>query len=168
MKKRKPPLATLVGMVLAQMFLLQQARAADSGPIVVIVNQANPVQSLSVAELRKIFLSDRSRWETGKTIAPVIASRGAPERSAFLKAVCSMSDAEFSKYFVQAAFTGKDVTPPREVSNGRDVKSIVAGSPGAIGFIRGLDFHGDGSDGGVRAVRVEGLLASDAGYKLRM
>ncbi len=152
MKKRTPPLAILVGMVLAQMFFLQQAWTADSGPIVVIVNQANPVQNLSLAELRKIFLSVHSRWETGKTIAPVIASRGAPERSAFLKAVCGMSNAEFSKYFVQAAFTGKDVTPPREVSSGRDVKSIVAGSPGAIGFIRGLDFHGDGSDGGVRAV----------------
>jgi hypothetical protein len=48
------------------------------------------------------------------------------------------------------------------------VKSIVAASPGAIGFIRGLDFHGDGSDGGVKAVKVEGLLASDPGYKLRI
>jgi len=115
MKKRNPPMAVLVGVVLAQMAFLSPARAADGGPIVVIVNNA-----------------------------------------------------EFSKYFVQAAFTGKDVTPPREVSNGRDVKSIVAGSPGAIGFIRGLDFHGDGSDGGVRAVKVEGLLASDASYKLRM
>ena len=168
MKKRNPPMAVLVGVVLAQMAFLSPARAADGGPIVVIVNQANPVQSLSVAELRKIFLSDRSRWETGKTIAPVIVMPGAPERSAFLKTVCGMSNAEFGKYFVQAAFTGKDVTPPREVSNGRDVKSIVAGSPGAIGFIRGLDFHGDGSDGGVRAVKVEGLLASDVSYKLRM
>ncbi len=168
MKKRKPPLVILIGVVLAQMLCLHPAWPADGGPIVVIVNQANPVQNLSLAELRKIFLSDRSRWETGKTIAPVIVMPGAPERSAFLKTVCGMSNAEFSKYFVQAAFTGKDVTPPREVSNGRDVKSIVAGSPGAIGFIRGLDFHGDGSDGGVRAVKVEGLLASDASYKLRI
>jgi ABC-type phosphate transport system substrate-binding protein len=168
MKKRKPPLAILVGVVLAQMLCLHPAWPADGGPIVVIVNQANPVQNLSLAELRKIFLSDHSRWETGKAIAPVIVTPGAPERSAFLKTVCGMSNAEFSKYFVQAAFTGKDVTPPREVSNGRDVKSIVAGSPGAIGFIRGLDFHGDGSDGGVKAVKIEGLLASDPGYKLRM
>jgi len=168
MKKRTPPFSVLVGMVLAHMFFMQQAWPADGGPIVVIVNQANPVQNLSLAELRKIFLSDRNHWETGKSIAPVIVMPGAPERSAFLKTVCGMSNAEFSKYFVQAAFTGKDVTPPREVSNGRDVKSIVAGSPGAIGFIRGLDFHGDSSDGGVKAVKVEGLLASDPGYKLRM
>ena len=121
-----------------------------------------------MAELRKIFLSDHNRWDTGKNIAPVIAAPGAAERVAFLKIVCGMRDAEFSKFFLQAAFTGKDVTPPREVLSSRDVKSTVAASPGAIGFIRALDFHGDGSDGGVKAVKVEGLLASDPGYKLRI
>ena len=166
--KRRWLTAVLVGTTLIQIVLLPPSWAVDGGPIVVIVNQANPVQNVSMAELRKIFLSDHNRWDTGKTIAPVIAAPGAAERSAFLKIVCGMRDAEFGKYFVQAAFTGKDVTPPREVLSGRDVKSIVAGSPGAIGFIRALDFHGDGSDGGVKAVKVEGLLASDPGYKLRI
>lgn len=166
--KRRSLTAVLVGTTLMQMVSFSQSWAVDGGPIVVIVNQANPVQNVSMAELRKIFLSDRNRWDTGKAIAPVIAAPGAAERSAFLKIVCGMRDAEFGKYFVQAAFTGKDVTPPREVLSGRDVKSIVAGSPGAIGFIRALDFHGDGSDGGVKAVKVEGLLASDPSYKLRI
>ena len=160
--------AVLIGTTFLPIVSSPQSWALDGGPIVVIVNQANPVQNVSMAELRKIFLSDRNRWDTGKNIAPVIAARGAVERVAFLKIVCGMRDAEFSKFFLQAAFTGKDVTPPREVLSGRDVKSIVAGSPGAIGFIRALDFHGDGSDGGVKAVKVEGLLASDPGYKLRI
>jgi ABC-type phosphate transport system substrate-binding protein len=160
--------AVLIGTTFLPIVSSPQSWALDGGPIVVIVNQANPVQNVSMAELRKIFLSDRNRWDTGKNIAPVIAARGAVERVAFLKIVCGMRDAEFSKFFLQAAFTGKDVTPPREVLSGRDVKSIVAASPGAIGFIRALDFHGDGSDGGVKAVKVEGLLASDPGYKLRI
>jgi ABC-type phosphate transport system substrate-binding protein len=147
---------------------LPHSSAGEGGPIVVIVNESNPVQNLSLSDLRKIFLSDRSRWETGKTIAPVIIAGGAPERYAFLKTVCGMNNADFNKYFVQAAFTGRDITPPREVGSGRDVKSIVAASPGAIGFIRAMEFHGDGSDGGVKAVKVDGLLASEPGYKLRM
>jgi ABC-type phosphate transport system substrate-binding protein len=92
---------------------------------VAIVNTTNPVDNLSLADLKKIFLSDRSRWDTGKAVAPVISVAGAPERTAFLKTVCHMSDADFSKYFVQAAFTGKDVTPPKEVPSGREVKSAV-------------------------------------------
>jgi ABC-type phosphate transport system substrate-binding protein len=141
------------------------AHAGDA--IVVIVNSANPIDNLSTAELKKLFLSDRTHWDTGKSVAPVMVT-GSPERAAFLKDVCKMSDSDFSKYFLQAAFTGKSATPPKEVSSVAALKSFVVSSPGAIGFVKALDFHGDGSDGGVRAVKIDGLAASDDGYKLRM
>jgi ABC-type phosphate transport system substrate-binding protein len=141
---------------------------AAGDPIVVIVNQANPVDNLSISELKKLFLSDRSRWDTGKSVAPVILAAGAPERTVFLKIVCGMSDSDFSKYFMQAAFTGKSATPPKEVSSSAALKSFVASSPGAIGFVKAGDFHGDGSDGGVKSVKVDGVAAGDAAYKLRM
>ena len=124
--------AVLIGTTFLPIVSSPQSWAVDGGPIVVIVNQANPVQNVTMAELRKIFLSDRNRWDTGKNIAPVIAAPGTAERVAFLKIVCGMRDAEFSKYFLQAAFTGKDVTPPREVLSSRDVKTTVAASPGAM------------------------------------
>jgi len=141
---------------------------ASGDPIVVIVNAANPVDNLSVGELKKLFLSDRSRWDTGKAVAPVMIGAGSPERTAFLKIVCGMNDADFSKYFLQAAFSGKSATPPKEVGSSGMVKSFVASSPGAIGFVKGLDFHGDGSDGGVKAVKIDGAAAGEAGYKIRM
>jgi ABC-type phosphate transport system substrate-binding protein len=141
---------------------------AAGDPIVVIVNVANPVDNLTVSELKKLFMSDRSKWDTGKSVAPVMVTAGAPERTAFLKIVCGMSDGDFSKYFLQAAFTGKSATPPKEVGGAASVKSFVAGSAGGIGFVKAGDFHGDGSDGGVKAVKVDGVAAADPGYKLRM
>jgi ABC-type phosphate transport system substrate-binding protein len=141
---------------------------AAGEPIVVIVNAANPVDNLSVGELKKLFLSDRSKWDTGKSVAPVMVGAGNPERTAFLKIVCGMNDADLGKYFLQAAFTGKSATPPKEVGSSAAVKSVVAGSAGAIGFVKAMDFHGDGSDGGVKAVKIDGVDASDPGYKLRM
>jgi ABC-type phosphate transport system substrate-binding protein len=141
---------------------------AAGDPIVVIVNVANPVANLSTSDLKKLFLSDRSRWDTGKAVAPVIVGPGAPERTAFLKLVCGMNDADFSKYFLQAAFSGSSATPPKQVGSSQDVKNVVAGSPGAIGFVKAGDFHGDGSDGGVKAVKVDGTAAGDTAYKLRM
>jgi ABC-type phosphate transport system substrate-binding protein len=141
---------------------------AAGDPIVVIVNAANPADNLSVSELKKLFLSDRSKWDTGKSVAPVMVAAGAPERTSFLKIVCGMNDADFGKYFLQAAFTGKSATPPKEVGSAGAVKSFVVSSPGGIGFVKALDFHGDGSDGGVKAVKIDGMTATDAGYKLRM
>jgi ABC-type phosphate transport system substrate-binding protein len=141
---------------------------AAGDPIVVIVNSANPVDNLSTGELKRLFLSDRSHWDTGKTVAPVMLGRGAPERMSFLQIVCGMSDSDLSKYFMQAAFTGKSAVPPKEVGSAGAVKSFVASSPGAIGFVKAGDFHGDASDGAVKAVKVDGASPSDPGYKIKM
>lgn len=141
---------------------------AAGDPIVVIVNGANPVANLTVGELKKLFMSDRTKWDTGKSVAPVMPAPGTPVRVAFLKIVCGMNDADFGKYFVQAAFNGGSATPPKEVGSATAVKAFVASSPGAIGFVQAGDFHGDGSDGGLRAVKVDGLGAGDSGYKVKM
>jgi ABC-type phosphate transport system substrate-binding protein len=134
--------------------------------IVVLVNPANPVDNLTISDLKKLFLGDRSRWETGKAVAPVMVVAGAPERTAFLKIVCGMNDADFGKYFLQAAFTGKSATPPKEVGSASSVKSFVAASPGAIGFVKASDFSP--ADSNVKAVKVDAMAASDTGYKLKM
>lgn len=145
-----------------------QIAQAGGDPIVVIVNGANPVETVSVSDLKKLFLSDRSKWDTGKSVAPVMVTAGAPERTAFLKQVCGMSDADLGKYFMQAAFTGKSATPPKEVTSAASVKSFVATSPGGIGFVKAMDFHGNGSDGGIKALKIDGVDPSDPAYKLRM
>jgi ABC-type phosphate transport system substrate-binding protein len=162
--------AILAIAVLAATWMVLGATPAEAAgdPIVVIVNTSNPVDNLTVGELKKLFLSDRSRWDTGKAVAPVMLAPGAGERTSFLKIVCGMNDADLSKYFMQAAFTGKSATPPKEVGSSGAVKAFVASSPGAIGFVKGLDFHGDGSDGGIKAVKIDGLPAGDPAYKLKM
>jgi len=122
-------------------------------PIVVIVNNANPVDNLTVGELKKLFLGDRTRWDTGKTVAPVMLGPGAPERTLFLMVVCRMNDTDFGKYFLQAAFTGKSVTPPKEVGSAGAVKSFVAARPGGIGFVKATDLPA--ADTTVKVVKVD-------------
>jgi ABC-type phosphate transport system substrate-binding protein len=164
------PLAVAILAIAAAHWLAVPVTPAQAAgdPIVVIVNSANPVDNLSLGELKKLFMSDRSKWDTGKSVAPVMAAAGAPERTAFLKIVCGMNDGEFGKYFLQAAFTGKSATPPKEVGGATSVKAFVANSAGGIGFVPAGDFHGDGSDGGVKSVKIDGAAAADPGYKLKM
>jgi len=166
MKRHKTLIPVISALAIIALFLSMVPSAWAGDAIVVILNSSNPAENLSTGDLKKLFLSDRSRWDSGKSVAPVMLGPGAPERSAFLKAVCGMNDADFGKYFVTAAFTGKDVSPPKEVSSAKDLKSVVAGSPGAIGFVRASEFSA--GDSGIKAVKVDGLPASDAAYKLKM
>jgi ABC-type phosphate transport system substrate-binding protein len=166
MKRHKTLIPVISALAIIALFLSMVPSAWAGDAIVVILNSSNPAENLSTGDLKKLFLSDRSRWDSGKSVAPVMLGPGAPERSAFLKAVCGMNDADFGKYFVTAAFTGKDVSPPKEVSSAKDLKSVVAGSPGAIGFVRASEFSA--GDSGIKAVKVDGLPACDAAYKLKM
>lgn len=143
-----------------------RAQAAGD-PIVVIVNGSNPVDSLTMGELRKMFLSDRSHWNTGRDVAPVMVAAGAPERTSFLRVVCGMNDADFDRYFLQATFAGKSPTLPKVVGSAQDVRRIVGNSPGAIGFMRSSDFHRDG-DSVIKMVRIDGIAPGDAAYRIHM
>lgn len=169
MNKIQTTLFLLTGMAMLAMAILADvsippAQAAGD-PIVVIVNGSNPTDNLSMAELRRLFTSDRSTWDTGRAVAPVMVTAGAPERTAFLKIVFGMNDADFNKFFLQAAFNGKSAVSPKEVSSAQGVKIVVANSPGAIGFVKARDLNGVA---GLKTVKIDGLSASDPGYKLKM
>jgi ABC-type phosphate transport system substrate-binding protein len=146
---------------------VQAAGDPADDAIVVIVNGSNPVDNLSMGELRKLFLADRNRWVTGREVSPVMLAVGAPERTRFLKVVCGMNDSDFDRYYLRADFTGKSTTPPKVVGSVREVRRIVGNSPGAIGFVRYSDFHGE-NDSVIKTVRIDGNAPTDAGYKLHL
>jgi ABC-type phosphate transport system substrate-binding protein len=158
-----------ITIVTAMISLIGVSRVHAGGdPIVVIVNGSNPVDNLTMDDLRKIFLSQRSRWESGRQVVAVMVGEGIPERTAFLKVVCGMSDADFGKYLLQAAFSGKAATYPKEVLSSRRVILVVANSPGAIGFVKAGDLRGEDNDGLVKPVKIDSIAASETGYKLHM
>jgi ABC-type phosphate transport system substrate-binding protein len=156
-------LAIATGMVIAPANPVQAA----GDPIVVIVNGSNPVDNLTMGELRKLFLAERSHWNTGRDVAPVMLPAGAPERTLFLKAVCGMTDDDFDRYFLQLTFAGKSPIPPKSAGKAQDVRRIVGNSPGAIGFVRFSDLQRDG-DTVIKIVKIDGVAATDAAYKIHL
>src|SRR2546422_2146597 len=49
-----------------------QGRPAAEDSLGIVVNRSNPVENLSFAELRKIFLGEQSHWSNGRRITVVI------------------------------------------------------------------------------------------------
>ncbi|HEX4810766.1 MAG TPA: hypothetical protein VH325_17650 [Bryobacteraceae bacterium] len=134
---------------------------AGADDIAIVVNKTNAVPALSANDLKAIYLGQKERWPTGKPMVPVALGNGHPELHSFLKAICNMSEGDYKKYFLQISFTGKAVTLPRMVESARDVKTLVAGTPGAIGFLRASDV-----DASVDVVKVNGSAPGEPGYAL--
>jgi ABC-type phosphate transport system substrate-binding protein len=141
--------------------LVEQSTAFE--PLVIVVNRSNPVDDLSFAELRRIFLGNRSHWTNGRRITLVMRDPGEPERKTILRDVCGMNEDQLKTHFLHGLFTGEILVSPKTLSTPIGVRKFIFNVPGAIGYLRIRDV-----DATVKVVRVDELLPDDKGYKLHV
>jgi phosphate transport system substrate-binding protein len=92
--------------------------------ICVIVNPANPLLSISLDDLRRIFLREARNW-------PDVRGRGGP-----IVPVIPPPAGDLMTAFVQRVMGGKSPTAPSvRAESDSDVVRIVAANPAAIGFV---------------------------------
>ena len=139
------------------------AAAGAEPSVAIVVNQSNPVENLPMAELRKIFLGERSHWPNGRRITLVMMDPAQPERKAILHEIYGMSEKDLNQHFVQGVFTGAISASPKTISTPAEVLKFVFNVPGAIGYLRVEDV-----DRSVKIVRVDGRLPEDKDYTLHM
>jgi ABC-type phosphate transport system substrate-binding protein len=118
-------------------------------PFVVIVNPENPHTTLGRKFVADAFLKKTTRWPGGEVIRPVDLEADSKTRERFTDDVLHRSVSAVKSYWQQIIFSGRDVPPP-ELGSEEQVVKLVAGSPGAIGYVSGTT-----ALTGVKAVRVE-------------
>lgn len=141
--------------------------SADQGaatePLVIVVNRSNPVDNLSMAELRRIFLGNRSHWANGKRITIVMRDPEDSERKIILRDVCGMTEDQLKNHFLHGLFTGEILVSPKILSTPMGVRRFIFNVPGAIGYLRVSDL-----DNSIKVVRIDELLPDDKNYKIRV
>lgn len=118
---------------------------------VVIVNKANPVKVLKLAELRRIFMKQTRMWPHAESIVPVDWDATSPNREVFSRRVLARSVREMGDYWVQQSVT-QGLAPPSTQRSARALLRFIAGVPGAIGYLPAADL-----DDTVSVVKVTGL-----------
>jgi ABC-type phosphate transport system substrate-binding protein len=131
--------------------------------LAIVVNLANPVENVSKAELRKIFLAERTFWPNGRRITLVMRGPAQPERKTVLRDICQMNEEEFKNHFLHGLFTGEIQVSPKILATPTGVRKFVFNVPGAIGYLRFEDV-----DATVKVISVDELLPGDKGYKLHV
>ena len=107
-------------------------------PFVVIVNEANPVKSLTKAQLRRIFMKESRMWAHGEAMVPVDWDSTHYLRAVFCRDVLDRSVREMAEYWVQQSMT-RGLTPPSTQRSARAVLRFVASVPGAISYVAPSD-----------------------------
>jgi ABC-type phosphate transport system substrate-binding protein len=126
------------------------SQAVDPG-FVVIVNKANPVRTMTAAELRRIFMKQTRMWPHADSIVPVDWDATSPVREAFSEKVLQRSVREMADYWVQQSVT-QGLAPPSTQRSSRALLRFVASVSGAIGYVPASEV-----DATVAVVKVTGL-----------
>ena len=149
------------GAVVAVALLSSHLFARDTS-IAVIVNPRNSTQSISLAELRNIFLGTQQFWKDGTQIVPIVRAPSARERDVLLRRVVHMTDLQFQQYWRKRRLAHKAGHEPiAVVSNGMQMQTVAMES-GAIALVGTSDLNGS-----VKALKVGGHRPGSATYPLK-
>jgi ABC-type phosphate transport system substrate-binding protein len=136
---------------LAIVFCVVTPLPAQQPAFVVVVNTANPVKTLTVVELRRIFMKQSRMWPHAEPVVPVDWDATSDIRQEFSQHVLNRSVREMADFWVQQSIT-QGLTPPSTQRSAKAVLRFVASVPGAVSYMRPTDV-----DETVRVVKVTGL-----------
>lgn len=126
----------LTGLTTTLLILLLAANA--SAGIVVVVNAANPVNSLSRRELVDLYMGRTQYFSDGKQVLRLDQAPDSGDRARFYRVLVNKSTAEINGYWARLLFTGR-ASPPQAVDDSKAVLDIVRSNKSAIGYVRAED-----------------------------
>jgi hypothetical protein len=133
---------------------------AQTGDVAVVVNVKNPVNNLSVAELRKLFAGEKHFWSGTVAVKLFVRAPGAEERVVLLK-LLGMSEGEYKQYWTALVFRGDAQSQPVALFSNGMQKEAVTIYPGAVALMILQDVKV-----GMKVVRVDGHMPQEPGYPL--
>src|SRR5689334_23669291 len=146
------------------MMLLAVASAptfAAGTSLAIVVRQDVPVDDISFAEVRKLFLGERQFWTPKLRVVLLMRAPVAPEREIVLRSIYQMSEAQFRQYWISKVFRAEVSSGPKIVYSNEMATELVAAIPGAVAFVDASQVPK-----GLKVLRIDGKLPGDKGYPL--
>lgn len=140
----------------------QSAGSKGAGDIAVVVNSVNPINELSLADLRRILMGERRFWGGNVQVRLVLRERGARERDQVLNIVLKMDNKAFAEHWRAKVFRGEASEEPLTLSSSTTAFQYLKETPGGLSFIAAKDIPAD-----LKILKVDGKLPGEAGYALK-
>jgi ABC-type phosphate transport system substrate-binding protein len=140
--------------------LLSVASVAFGTDFAIVVNPANPVRQLTIADLAKVFRAKTTSWPDRKSITIVLRDPGTPGTKFIIEKVLGGSFEDGKAILTDPA--RKTTVPVVFAQSDEEVVKIVAGDVGAIGVIDVYSITG-----GVKVVKIDDKQPFDPGYAFK-
>ena len=149
-------------MVLAVLSASALPAAAAGGDIAVVVRPDTPVDSLSLAQTRKLLLGEQEFWNGSLRVTLLLRAPEARERDVVLKVIYRMTEAEFRQYWISKLFRADGSSGPKVVYSNEMATELVGALPGSVAFVDATEVPK-----GLKVLKIDGKLPGQAGYPLK-
>jgi ABC-type phosphate transport system substrate-binding protein len=105
--------------------------------VAIIVNKDNPIEKLSVTEVRLLWMrrGAQKNWPTLKTLVlPTDRKGSCAEKSLFYKSIVKLSESETDSYFAAKQYQAAE-TPPVKFNSDKDIIQYVIDNKAGLGYI---------------------------------
>ncbi len=130
--------------------------------VAIVVHPRTPVDNLSFAQLRNIFLGEQQFWSDRSRITLLVRAPVAVEREVVLNRIYRMNEGQFRQYWIAKMFRAEVPAGPKIVYSSEMTRELVSAIPGAISFVPAAEVGRD-----VKVVRIDGKLPNESGYPLQ-
>ncbi len=138
------------------------SQSQKGGDIAVVVNPATPVDELTMADVRRVFLGERQYWKSDLPVILLVRAPVARERDVVLKTIYQMTESQFKQYWVAKIFRSEAVSAPKIVYSSDMTNQLVSVIPGSIAFMEARAVAP-----GLKIIKVDGRMPGEQGYPLR-
>jgi len=146
---------------LAAVVMLSLSLAAAPGDVAVVVGPDTPVDNLSFADVRKLFMGDRQYWNSNLRVTLLIRAPVARERDVVLKMIYGMTEAQFRQYWISKIFRLETSSGPKIVYSTEMAAELVTAIPGAVAFMDSAIVPKS-----LKTVKIDGRSPGEKGYRL--
>ncbi len=134
-----------------------QTSSAQRNDIAVVVNANNPVNNVSLADLRKMWAGTKRSWPGGKEAKLITRAAGCRERLAVLH-LLAMSEDDYKQYWAAQIYRGESDAPPLVVPSVGMQREAILAFPEGLTLLSASDVKP-----GMQVIRNDGRLRWAAG-----
>lgn len=142
---------SISALVLFAAFFVRIGSVSAQEPLVFIVNADNPVQSLSVSDLRDYFFKRKRTWPDGTSVRFIDRATASPLRQEFLQSYLKRKPDDVDMFWIGQKLYSGDSAPLQESSESMTIR-FVESFKGAIGYVAAST---DLTDRKVKVVQIE-------------
>jgi hypothetical protein len=108
--------------------------AAQDWGFKVVVNTANPLDSLPRTQVSRLFLKSDPTWPNGQGVVPLDLGKRSEVRASFSRANHGREVTAIGSYWQTMFYSGSAV-PPTELASEDAVLAFVHANPWAVGYV---------------------------------